>query len=147
MKTRTLGILQVTTSGICFGFLGIFGKLASRHDISIGELLSFRFLAAGCLLFVLLALFSPRRLKVSLKELLICAGLGILGYAVFSTLYFYAIHGVSVATASLLLYTYPAWVVLGAALLFRERQRAPGRRRLRCQHVRPHRPKFVRAEL
>lgn len=118
---RLLGIAQIAISGFSFGFLGVFGKLAFQNGLTIGELLSYRFLTATLMLGLGLALVSPSRLLVSRHQLLVCAGLGIFGYAVFSSFYFAAIHGVSVAMASLLLYTYPVLVALGAHLVFKER--------------------------
>ncbi len=46
----------------------------------------------------------------SKKQLVIAALSGIFGYALFSTLYFWAIEGLSITLAALLLYTYPFWV-------------------------------------
>ncbi|MGL1654881.1 hypothetical protein ACSTIC_23635, partial [Vibrio parahaemolyticus] len=50
MRQRTLGILQVTFAGFCFGFLGVLGKWAYALGLSSGELLSLRFLGAATLL-------------------------------------------------------------------------------------------------
>ncbi|MES2857117.1 MAG: DMT family transporter [Bdellovibrionota bacterium] len=116
-----IGVLQLAIAGFCFGFLGIFGKLAFQRQIEIGELLTLRFMTASLILLGILSVFRPRLLKVTLKELAVCALLGALGYAVFSTLYFLAVKGVSVAVASLLLYTFPILVSLGAHFLFKER--------------------------
>lgn len=118
---RILGIFQIAISGVCFGFLGIFGKLAFQNGLSIGELLSYRFFAAAILMAIGLAIFSRRRLKITSRDLAVCAALGIFGYAVFSSFYFYAISGVSVAMASLLLYTYPVLVALGSRFAFNQK--------------------------
>lgn len=120
-KRRLIGITQIAISGFSFGFLGVFGKLGFKNDLSVGELLSYRFLVASLLMAAGLALVSPSRLRITLKDLFICAGLGFFGYAVFSTFYFEAVKGVSVAMASLLLYTYPILVALGARLFFKTR--------------------------
>jgi drug/metabolite transporter (DMT)-like permease len=120
ISRRRRGIIEITLSGICFGFLGIFGKLAYRNDLTIGELLTLRFALAAIILASVLAAFSPQRLRVSLRQLVICAGLGILGYAIFASFYFRALEGTSVALASLLLYTYPVIVVLGSRFLLNE---------------------------
>jgi drug/metabolite transporter (DMT)-like permease len=124
-KRRLIGIAQIAISGLSFGFLGVFGKLAFQNGLSIGELLTFRFLTAAACMAAGLAVFSPRRLKISRQDLMVCAGLGIFGYAVFSTFYFAAIKGLSVATASLLLYTYPMLVALGARVFFKTRLTKP----------------------
>ena len=102
-RLRLIGISQIAISGFTFGFLGVFGKLAFREGLSVGELLTYRFFIAAVFMAIGLALFSPRRLRISRRDLAMCAGLGLFGYAVFSTFYFSAIKGVSVAMASLLL--------------------------------------------
>jgi drug/metabolite transporter (DMT)-like permease len=120
-NSKAWGSIEIAVSGIAFGFLGVFGKLAFRNGLSVGELLSYRFLAATLIMAFGLAVFSPRRLKVSMRDLAVCAGLGIFGYAVFSTFYFNAIKGVSVAMASLLLYTYPVLVAIGARIAYKQK--------------------------
>lgn len=120
-ETRRLrGVFEIALSGFGFGFLGVFGKLLFASGLTIGELLAFRFLLAALFLFAGLLLGARHRLRLSLKQIGICALLGILGYAVFSTLYFRALQGVSVALASMLLYTYPVMVTLGVRFIFSE---------------------------
>lgn len=114
---RFLGFVQIILASVCFGFLGIFGKLAYNNGIPIGELLTFRFILASIVLWVVLILFRPEWTKISGPQFLISAGLGIFGYALFATLYFKALEGLSVALAALLLFTYPLWVQIIAAFM------------------------------
>lgn len=119
--SRALGFFYVLMAGIGFGFLGIFGRFAFRNGMSVGELLTLRFLTASVLLALGLLLFKPQLLKLSLRQVLISSALGICGYAFFSTLYFKAIEGVSVPLAALLLFTFPIFVNLGAHFVLKER--------------------------
>ena len=109
-KSRLFGFIEIILASVCFGFLGIFGKLAFNNEISVGELLTYRFILAAFILWACILLFKPKVAEISGKQFLISAGLGIFGYAVFATLYFKAVEGLSVALAALLLYTYPLWV-------------------------------------
>jgi drug/metabolite transporter (DMT)-like permease len=120
-RQRAIGIFQIAISGFSFGFLGVFGKLAFSHSLSVGELLSYRFLVASLMMAIGLSLFSRTRFQIRRRDLFVCAALGIFGYAVFSSFYFAAIQGVSVAMASLLLYTYPVLVAVGARFAFGEK--------------------------
>lgn len=115
------GRLQIIIASIAFGFLGVFGKMAFEAGMSIGELLSFRFSLAALLLWAWFILFHPSWIKISFYQLLVSALLGVLGYAVFATLYFTAIEGVSIALAAMLLYTYPIWVTIISAALKHEK--------------------------
>lgn len=114
---HVIGIAQVATASVCFGFIGLFGKIAFRNGLSVGELLSFRFLFASVLLGLGLLLTKPARLKLPFRQILLSLALGIFGYAVFATLYFLAIRGLSVALAALLLYTFPFWTLLFNSVL------------------------------
>ena len=116
-----IGILQVLASGICFAMLGIFGKLAERYDLSVGELLTWRFTTAGLLLWLYFIIFKRPQIKLSKKQILICFALGFLGYAVFSTFYFTAIRGISVALAAMLLFTFPIFVNIGNHFILKEK--------------------------
>lgn len=117
---RQKGILEVILSGICFGFLAYFGKLAYAQGLKPGEFLSLRFLIAALILGILLFLKNPRGLKLSKKTLSHCVVLGILGYALFSSCFFQALSGLSASLTVLLLYTFPLFVTVGASLFLSE---------------------------
>ncbi len=125
MSSRALGILQVVVSGICFGFLGYFGRQAFAQGLIPGELLSLRFLTSAVILFVFfLARFALVRrwsLQVSRRELLNCLGLGVFGYAVFSSCFFMALHYISASLTVLLLYLYPCFVAVASHFILGER--------------------------
>jgi drug/metabolite transporter (DMT)-like permease len=118
---RALGFFYVLLAGVGFGFLGIFGRLAFQSGLSVGELLTWRFSTAAALLWLGLFFFRPRLLLMPLKQILISCALGTCGYAVFSTLYFKAIEGISVPLAALLLFTFPIFVNLGAHFILKQR--------------------------
>lgn len=118
---QALGFVFVLLAGMGFGFLGVFGRLAFQSGLSVGELLTFRFIIAGLILLVGLLVSKPRLILLSKKSLVTSILLGLFGYAVFSTLYFKSIEGVSVALAALLLFTFPLFVNLGAHFILKER--------------------------
>ncbi len=114
------GIICVILAGVGFGFLGIFGRLAFDSGMTVGELLTFRFTFASLMLFLGLLIYQKSLTKLNLKQILISAGLGAGGYAVFSTLYFKSIQGLSVSLAALLLFTFPIFVNLGSHFILKE---------------------------
>lgn len=120
MTQKQLGYLQVILAGIFFGFLGTFGKVAYEKNILPGELLGLRFLTSAILFGILLFAFKKDAFKMSVQDALISLLLGILGYAVFSSCYFYALQGISASLTVLLLYTYPIVVTIGARIFFKE---------------------------
>lgn len=122
---RSLGFIFVLLAGIGFGFLGIFARLAFQSGLSVGELLTFRFALAALLLWLGLVIFKPRLIRLSLRQIFISIGLGVFGYAFFSTLYFKALEGISVPLAALLLFTFPIFVNLGAHFILKEKLSGP----------------------
>lgn len=120
MTQKQWGYTQVILSGVFFGFLGTFGKLAYEKNILPGELLGLRFLISAVLFGSLLFIFKRDAFKMSFQDRIISLLLGILGYAVFSSCYFYALQGISASLTVLLLYTYPIVVTIGARLFFKE---------------------------
>ena len=121
LSIRRIGVAQVLLSGLCFGFLGVFGKMAYALGLRPTELLSLRFLLGGLLLAFFFLVTNPARLRVTLSHLMACAALGALGYAVFSSFYFLALKGLSASLTVLLLYLYPIIVAGGAWFAFGER--------------------------
>jgi len=113
-----MGVALVIGSAVCFGTLGVFGKLAYRLGLTTPQLLSYRFALAAVLLWLAAVMihqpFPPRR---SLLGLAIMGGAGYVGQ---SGSYFSALHFIPASTNALLLYTFPVVVTLLAALLFRE---------------------------
>lgn len=120
---RQIGIVQALISGLCFGFLGVFGKLAYSTGLKPGEFLALRFLTASSILLGLLLLFRRQWLRLPPLMIVKCLALGSCGYALFSSCYFYALQGLSASLTVLLLYTYPIYVTLASVFLFRERLR------------------------
>lgn len=120
-NSRNIGFAQIVLSGVCFGFLGYFGKMAYRQGITPGELLSLRYLLSAILTGLLVLVTNPKSLiELSAFELISSLLLGIFGYALFSSFYFMALTGLSASLTVLLLYTYPPMVVLFSRIFLKE---------------------------
>jgi drug/metabolite transporter (DMT)-like permease len=120
---RTVGILLCVASAAFFGAMGIFGKLAYEHGVTVGTLLSARFVLAAAVFWVVLAasgrLDALRRLPR--RDVAAALALGAIGYAAQAGAYFAALKRLDASLLSLLLYTFPVMVALAAAALGRER--------------------------
>ena len=112
------GVALVVGSAICFGTLGVFGKLAYRLGLTTPQLLSSRFALAAVLLW--LAAIVVRQRLPSRRSLIGLALMGGAGYVGQSAAYFSALHFIPVSTTALLLYTFPVVVTLLATFLFHE---------------------------
>lgn len=115
-----MGIIEVILSGICFGFLGYFGKMAYQYKILPGELLAMRYSIAAFIVLFYLLLTNRKKIILNTKDTIISLMLGIFGYAVFSSMFFYALTGLSASLTVLLLYTYPVLVTILSHFILKE---------------------------
>lgn len=118
---KTIGIIEIILSALCFGTLGIMGKAAFKMGLAPGELLAFRFLMASAILWIYLFIFKRQSLVFEKEHVLNCAFLGTIGYAIFATFSFLALTRLSASLTVLLLYLYPAMVTLGERVFFHHR--------------------------
>lgn len=119
MSARRRGVGLAIVSAAGFATLAIFGRLAEAAGLSIPTLLAFRFWLAVPMVWGYLAwrgrlrILHGRRLGVAL-------GLGALGYAAMSGLFLWGVSLLNAGLAGILLYTYPAMVVVIAATVLDE---------------------------
>jgi drug/metabolite transporter (DMT)-like permease len=117
--SQTRGLVWVAISAVGFGTLGIFGKLAQRADITLPTLLCLRFSVAAVLLWSIAAVrreaLWPGRTQA--------AALGVMGllYVGQATVFFLSLRTAPAAVTSILLYAYPAIVVVLARIVLGER--------------------------
>jgi drug/metabolite transporter (DMT)-like permease len=115
-----VGPLLCLLSAAGFGAMAIFGKLAYDEGIEVGDLLLVRFALASA---VLLAVATATGALRGLPRRAVLAGLGMgaIGYATQSGLFFGALDRMDASLLALILYVYPALVLIGAVALGRER--------------------------
>jgi drug/metabolite transporter (DMT)-like permease len=115
-----VGPLLCLLSAAGFGAMAIFGKLAYEEGVGVGDLLLVRFaLAAAALLVVAGASGALRGLPR--RGVLAGLGMGAIGYATQSGLFFGALDRMDASLLALILYVYPALVLIAAVALGRER--------------------------
>ncbi|GIJ48413.1 hypothetical protein Val02_52990 [Virgisporangium aliadipatigenens] len=114
-----MGAFLCLLSAACFGVMAVFGKLAFDAGVPLDALLLVRFTLAAA---ILVPLASARRDPMPRGRLLVTAfGLGAVGYAAQAGLFFSALRRMDAALLSLVLYTFPIFVTVGAVLLGRDR--------------------------
>jgi len=125
MSQSQIGRIQILASAFFFGFLGVFGKSAYAKEITPIEFLSLRFLLSSIFLAPFIFFRSPNSFLLSKREFFVSVLLGVFGYAVFSSCFFLALEGASASVSVLLLYTFPAFVMLGGFAFFSEQINRP----------------------
>ncbi len=119
---RWLGASMVAISGIAFGTLGVFGRGAIGAGLTVPQLLCLRFLGGAAVMW-LLAVSRRELVRLPATKL---AGLALMGafFVGEAWLYFESSRRIPVALTALLLYLFPAIVVLVSWVALR---RPPGR--------------------
>ena len=118
---RLIGLLAVGAAASIWGTLGYFAKLLYAEGVSFEALVAFRALVGWAA--VLMFLFLARGLgglRVARGDLVFLAPLGLVGIGAFYLLYFFTVRESAVGTASILLYSSPAFVTLLAWAFLRE---------------------------
>src|SRR6478609_2856665 len=118
-----MGPLLCLLSAAGFGAMAIFGKLAYDAGVEADQLLLLRFALATPLLLAVAAATGALR-GLSRGSVLAGLAMGAIGYAMQSGLYFNALERMDASLLALILYIYPALVLIGAVALGRERASA-----------------------
>ena len=117
MDDARVGALFVLCSGAGFGTLGVLGVVAGDAGLSIPTVLFLRFVLATVVVWVALGVRDQLR-RLRGRNLLVGLALGAFGYAAMSGLYFLGLEFMTAGMVGIVLYTYPAFVlVLAAAFL------------------------------
>ncbi len=114
------GYALALSAAALWATLGLFGKFLYRYPVDPITVVTLRAIIAALTLGGILAMIRPGWLRVARSDLPFFALYGVVGVALNYACYFLALKWTTVTTAVVLLYTYPALVVLGAALFFKE---------------------------
>ncbi|HEX5980857.1 MAG TPA: DMT family transporter [Thermoleophilaceae bacterium] len=117
------GTLYCLASAAGFGAMGIFGKLAYDEGVTVGTLLSARFVLAAVVFWLILlcARGGMRELRsLNRRDLLIAVALGAVGYGAQAGAYFAALDRIDASLLALLVYTYPVLVAVVSIAIGRE---------------------------
>ena len=120
-KNSFLPQLCVLLAGTLWGCIGLFNRRLLGAGLSVQTLVLVRN-SGGLLVLGLLGLVLDRSVfRVRLRDLPIFLGTGVVSILLFTLCYFSCQRLCSLAVAAVLLYTAPAFVVLLAALLWKEK--------------------------
>ena len=117
-KLPRAGVLLCLVSSIAFGLAAVFAKQSFAAGWTVPSLLTSRFVIAALVFWAVVAVRRPPR--PSLRTVLICVGLGAVGYALQAGFYFGALTRLDAGVVAQLLYIYPALVFLLAMARRRE---------------------------
>jgi len=114
------GYAQVAVAAVLWGTLGLAARRIFAAGLTPFEGATWRATGAFALLLLYCLVADRGALRISRRDLPLLAAYGAVSIAGFMTVYFTAIGLTTVATAAVLLYTAPAWVVVLARVFFGE---------------------------
>lgn len=117
-KEKFAGYLLVAASAVTFSAKGIFAKLLYRYGIDPVTLLALRF-ALALPLFWAAVWFFPSE-KASWRDVFYIALSGILGLYLAALADFYGLLYIDASLERVILYSYPAFVIIWTSIFFRE---------------------------
>ena len=120
-RSRLIGVGLALVSAASFGVMPVLAKVAYDDGAEPIGVLSVRFALAAVLLLGLARLRREALPRGSTAATLV--GLGAVGYVGMSLCYFFALERISAGLTALLLYFYPALVVVLGAVFLRNRPR------------------------
>lgn len=118
MSERLLGALLVSVSAAAFGAMALFGRWAQESGATTPGLILVRFTLAAL---ILVAVMRARGIQFpELRQWLPIAAMGGIGYVGQAYCYFLALEHADASLVALLLYLYPGFVAILAAVFLRE---------------------------
>jgi len=111
MTNNFKGICFVLLSAIFFGLMGPFSLIAKEDGLTQSSMLLYRFFFAFLIL-LLVATYKGQLKGVKLRQLLPAFALGAIAYFLQAYFYFSALDHIDIGLTSIILYVYPALVVL-----------------------------------
>jgi drug/metabolite transporter, DME family len=117
---RRAGGLFIIAAALLWSSLGVAGRFAFRAGVVPLEAAFYRAAISFACLLIFLVATNHRALRIRPRDLGLFAAFGFFGVAAFFVAYMTAINATTVATAAILLYTAPAFVIVLSAVLFGE---------------------------
>ena len=118
---KKLVITFPTLAGIMWGATGVFARVLKGYGMSNSTILETRMLLGVIILFIGCMIVDRSMLKINMKDAGIFAAGGLLGNFGLSYFYTEATNQLSLSFAAVLLCTFPVFVMLMSAFLFKEK--------------------------
>lgn len=104
------GYIYAIFSATLFGSAGLFVKLAYTEGLDSVSLLTFQYIIACIIMFLILGGHGRKKLRISMEELIRLAILGIVGNTGMTVFYYMSFSYLPIPMVAILLYTYPVMV-------------------------------------
>lgn len=110
--------MMIAAGASLWGLIAFFVKGLTSLGFSAMEIVTLRVVFASIILVIIGIAASRPQMKISLRDIHLFAGTGILSIVFFNWCYFTAINQLTISIAVILLYTSPAFVALLSFFFF-----------------------------
>lgn len=118
---RYLSYLYILLGGTLWGLIGLFNRNLTAGGFSSFSIVLVRNLGSLVVLGIVFLIFDRSIFRIKLKHLPYFLGTGIVSILLFTLCYFTCQQVCSLATAAILLYTAPTFVVILSAILWKDK--------------------------
>lgn len=118
---RYLSYLYILLGGTLWGLIGLFNRNLTAGGFSSFSIVLVRNLGSLIVLGVVFLIFDRSIFRIKLKHLPYFLGTGVISILLFTLCYFTCQQVCSLATAAILLYTAPTFVVILSAILWKDK--------------------------
>lgn len=118
---KLLSVIMILTAAAGWGVIGVFTRPLNAAGLSALQITFVRSLTVTAGMGVFLLIKDKSLFRIKLKDFWIFLGTGLVSIVFFNVCYFLTIGKTTLATASVLLYTAPCFVMLMSAIFFKEK--------------------------
>ena len=122
---KTVYMVAILLAGILWGSMSLFTNAMADMGFSPVQTSAARLGVAAIILFVGLAIFSPKSLRLTWRDLPLLLAIGVISVFSMSSLYMLSIRMTTGAVAAVLLYTSPIFILIASVILFKEKLTLP----------------------
>ena len=113
--------VYIIIAAVFWGTIGIFVKELEKMGLSSMQMVFLRALVTAACIFIFILINDRKKLFISIRDVWMFIGTGILSFVLFNFCYFTTIRNAGLTTAAILLYTSPVFVSIFSTLLFNEK--------------------------
>lgn len=117
----SLSVFSILIAASGWGLIGVFSRPLSTSGLSSIQMTLIRSIIVIAGIGLLLLIKDRKLFRIKLKDFWLFLGTGIISIVFFNVCYFSTIEMTTLATASILLYTAPCFVMLMSAMFFKEK--------------------------
>lgn len=122
MKNKTtISVMKILLAAVGWGLIGVFSRPMSAMGLNAVKITFIRSMVVAIGMGLFLMVKDKSLFRIRIKDFWIFLGMGLLSIVFFNVCYFLTIERATLATASMLLYTAPCFVLLMSAIFFHEK--------------------------